>query len=103
MRERERCRDTGRGRSGLHAGSSMWDSIPGLHPRTPSQDPRIKPCVEGRLKISEPPGIPGLLLLDQDALPFRKIPPLMPTLEKIGSSKWANGLPFLIEQYVFSG
>ena len=29
-RERERGRDTGRGRSMLHAGSLMWDSIPGL-------------------------------------------------------------------------
>ena len=28
--ERERSRDTGRGRSRLHAGSLMWDSIPGL-------------------------------------------------------------------------
>ena len=27
--ERERGRDTGRGRSRLHAGSVMWDSIPG--------------------------------------------------------------------------
>ena len=33
-RERERGRVTGRGRSRLHAGSPMWDSIPGLqdHP-----------------------------------------------------------------------
>ena len=29
-REKERQRDTGRGRSRLHAGSPMWDSIPGL-------------------------------------------------------------------------
>ena len=28
--ERERGRDTGRGRSRFHAGSLMWDSIPGL-------------------------------------------------------------------------
>ena len=27
---RERGRDTGRGRSRLHAGSLTWDSIPGL-------------------------------------------------------------------------
>ena len=27
---RERGRDTGRGRSRLHAGSPMWDLIPGL-------------------------------------------------------------------------
>ena len=30
QRERERGRDTGGGRSRLHAGSLMWDSIPGL-------------------------------------------------------------------------
>ena len=29
-RKRERERDEGRGRSRLHAGNSMWDSIPGL-------------------------------------------------------------------------
>ena len=28
--ERERGRDTGRGRSRLHAGTPTWDSIPGL-------------------------------------------------------------------------
>ena len=28
--ERERGRDTGRGRNRLHAGTLMWDSIPGL-------------------------------------------------------------------------
>lgn len=32
--ERERSRDTGRGRSRLHAGSLMWDSIPGLQHHT---------------------------------------------------------------------
>ena len=31
--QRERSRDTGRGRSGLHAGSLMWDSILGSCPR----------------------------------------------------------------------
>ena len=30
QREREGGRDPGRGRSRLHAGSPMWDSIPGL-------------------------------------------------------------------------
>ena len=34
-RERERLRDTGRGRSRLHAGSLMWDSILGLQDLTP--------------------------------------------------------------------
>ena len=29
MRDIERGRDTGRGRSGLYAGSPTWDSIPG--------------------------------------------------------------------------
>ena len=29
-REREGGRDTGRGRSRLHAGSLLWDLIPGL-------------------------------------------------------------------------
>ena len=33
-RQRERGRDTGRGRSRLHAGSPMWDSIPGLQDHT---------------------------------------------------------------------
>ena len=32
--ERERGRDTGRGRSRLHAGSPMWDSILGLQDYT---------------------------------------------------------------------
>ena len=35
MRERERGRDTGRGRSRIHAGSPMWDLIPGLQDHTP--------------------------------------------------------------------
>ena len=30
MRDTERGRDIDRGRSGLHAGSLMWDLIPGL-------------------------------------------------------------------------
>ena len=33
MRDRERGRDTGRGRSRIPAGSPMWDLIPG--PRDP--------------------------------------------------------------------
>ena len=37
MRERERGRDTDRGRSRLHAGSPMWDSIPGPQDHTPGQ------------------------------------------------------------------
>ena len=30
MRDRERGRDLGRGRSRLSAGNPMWDSVPGL-------------------------------------------------------------------------
>ena len=37
-RERERIRDTGRGRSRLHAGSPMW----GLDPGTPGSHPGPK-------------------------------------------------------------
>ena len=33
-RHRDRGRDIGRGRSRLHAGSLMWDSIPGLQDHT---------------------------------------------------------------------
>ena len=48
--ERERGRDTGRGRSRLHARSPTWDlirdslldSIPGLNPRTPGSGPGLK-------------------------------------------------------------
>ena len=36
-RERERGRDTGGGRSRLHAGSPTWDSILGLQDRTLGQ------------------------------------------------------------------
>ena len=35
--KRERGRDTGKGRSRLHAGCPMWDSIPGLQDHTPGQ------------------------------------------------------------------
>ena len=35
--QRERGRDIGRGRSRLHAGSPMWDSIPGLQDRALGQ------------------------------------------------------------------
>ena len=36
-RERERGRDAGRGKSRLHAGSPMWDSIPELQDQTLDQ------------------------------------------------------------------
>ena len=43
MRATERGRDTGRERSRLHAGSLMWDSIPGLQdPRSPGSHPRLQ-------------------------------------------------------------
>ena len=37
MRDTQRGRDTGRGRSRLPAGSPMWDLIPGLQDHTLSQ------------------------------------------------------------------
>ena len=40
--ERERGRDTGRGRSGIPAGSPMWDSIPGLQDHDLSQRQMLK-------------------------------------------------------------
>ena len=39
---RERGRDTGRGRSRLHTGSRMRDSIPGLDPGSPGSGPGLK-------------------------------------------------------------
>ena len=43
MRDTERGRDTGRGRSSLPAGSWMWDWIPGLQDRAVSQRQTVKP------------------------------------------------------------
>ena len=37
--ERERGRDTDRGKGRLHAGSPTWDSIPGLQERALGQRP----------------------------------------------------------------
>ena len=54
QRERERGRDTGRGRSRLHAGSPMWDSIPGLQDHAP--------WAEGGAKPLSHPGIPYCFL-----------------------------------------
>ena len=42
MRDTERGRDTGRGRSRLHAGSLMRDSIPGLQDHDLSQRQMLK-------------------------------------------------------------
>ena len=50
---RERGRDTGRGRSRLHAGSPMWDSIPGLQDRALGQRQAPSHCVtQGSLEDS---------------------------------------------------
>ena len=51
--QRERGRDTGRGRSRLHAGSPTWDS--GLDPRSPGSRPGPK---AGAKPLSHP-GIPS--------------------------------------------
>ena len=53
--ERERGRDTGGGRSRLHAGSPTWDSIPGLDPGTPGSRP-------GRKAGTKPLSHPGILV-----------------------------------------
>ena len=53
-RDTESGRDTGRGRSRLHAGSPMWDSILGLDPGTPGSHPELK---AGTKPLSYP-GIP---------------------------------------------
>ena len=49
QRERERGRDTGRGRSRLHAGCPMW---------TRSRISRITPWAEGGTKPLSHPGCP---------------------------------------------
>ena len=55
-REREIGRDTGRGRSRLHAGSLMWDLIPGL------QDQALGRTKAGAKPPSHP-SYPKILLL----------------------------------------
>ena len=56
MRKREeRGRDTGRGRSRLHAGSPTWDSIQGL------QDHAL---ADGGAKLLSHPGCPGNFILE---------------------------------------
>ena len=50
-RERVKGRDTGRGRSRLHAGSPTWDSIWGLQDPAPGWRPR---------QTAEPPGLPQI-------------------------------------------
>ena len=55
-RDIQRGRDTDRGRSRLHAGSPMWDSIPGLQDHTPGCRQR---------QTAAPPGLPYLVLYMQ--------------------------------------
>ena len=55
--ERERSRDTGRGKSRLHAGSLMWDSIPGLQHHAPELQHHV-PGQRQMLKTAEPPRDP---------------------------------------------
>ena len=45
--------ETGRGRSGLHAGSPTWDSIPAAQGSGPGLKAVLNP---------EPPGLPGELV-----------------------------------------
>ena len=63
-RKRERGRDTGRGRGKLHAGSPMWDLIPGLDPRTPGSCPGQK---AGTKPLSHP-GIEDINFLSERKL-----------------------------------
>ena len=51
-REREKGRDTRRGRSRLSTGSPVWDSIP--------TDPRITPLAKDRHSTAEPPRHPKI-------------------------------------------
>ena len=51
MRDRERGRDTGRGRSRLPKGSQMWNSVPGLWDHALSMKADTKPLSH--------PGAPG--------------------------------------------
>ena len=64
QRDTERGRDTGRGRSRLHAGSPMWDS-------TRSRVSRITPWAEGGAKPLSHPGCLQALFLYHAALHTR--------------------------------
>ena len=57
--QRERGRDTGRGRSRLHAGSLTWDSILGLQDHTLGRRQALKPLSH--------PGCPSFTFLTQDS------------------------------------
>ena len=60
MRERERGRDTGRGRSRLHAGSLMWESILG------TQDHALN-----QRQVLSLPLAQGVILESRDRLPHQ--------------------------------
>ena len=62
--QREKDRDTGRGRSRLHAGSLMWDSI---------QVSRITPWVEGGTKPLSHQGCPIISILKMNKLKANKV------------------------------
>ena len=62
--QRERGRDTGRGKSRLHAGSPMGYSIPGSW---------ITPWAEGRCSTTEPPRCPYHLPSKDDKLMFGEV------------------------------
>ena len=60
VKDTEKGRDTGRGRSRLHVGCPMWDSIP---------DPRIMPWAEGGCSTTEPPRHPWSQIYTHDLSP----------------------------------
>ena len=93
MRQRERGRDTGRGRSRLHAGTPMWDSIPGLQDHALSR--------RQTLNHRTTQGSPKTVVLETDcterstarspaALPDRGGWPCWPTGVPSGRSQWGS-------------
>ena len=78
-RRRERDRDRGKGRSRLHAGSPMWDSIPGLQNHALGQraQPLSHPDVPGQQISIHLPGpqqiLPPLCNLSKPLISPRKI------------------------------
>ena len=57
--QREKGRDTGRGRSRLHAGSQTWDSI---------QGPQDQALAEGGAKPLRHPGCPSNVKIKQNVV-----------------------------------
>ena len=70
-----RGRDTGRGRSRLHVGSPIWDSIPGLQDHALSH-----------------PGIPCLDILEDNQTPFSVSSINIENIEQVHSR---NSLPII--------